>query len=328
VEFIFRDGGVEAEENARIVSTLANEDRVMAIAGPLTGNAAAAAAQRAQQERVPLLALSQRDGLVETGGYVFRHSLTARQQIEALLRFAMDTRGLRTFSVLAPENRLGSELSDLFVQEVQKRGGRIVGVQRYAESATDFRRQIKLLKGEDPDAPDIEEPPASKEKGVKKEPVPPPFDALFIPDDAKRVGLIAPQLVFYGIDRVQLLGTNSWNAPDLVQIGGRFVDGAVFVDGFFRDSKNPLVRKFVESCTARFQEEPSILEAQGYDAAGILLSVLDRDEVQSREGLRIALSQLHHYSGVTGTSNFTQTRDADKSLYLLKVQNGTIVQVN
>lgn len=248
----------------------------------------------------------------------------------ALLRYAMEVRGLRTFAVLAPENRLGSEMSELFVREVELRGGEIVGTQHYEESATDFRRQIKLLKGEDPNLPDIDDDKrnAAKDKGVKKEPEPPPFQAIFIPDDAKRVGLIAPQLVFYGVDGVQLLGTNAWNSSDLVKIGGRFVDGAVFVDGFFRDSKSPSVRNFVGNYLTHYHEDPSILEAQGYDAAGILLQLLDHPEVRSREGLRMALGQLRDYPGVTGLTAFSPARDAEKTLYLLQVRNGSIVQSN
>ena len=330
VEFVFRDGGNDAEENARAVDRLAHDDRVMAIIGPMTGGAAVAAARRAEQARVPLLTLSQRDGLVETGPFIFRSSLTPRQQVDTLLRYAMETRGLRTFGVMVPENRLAQEMAELFRNEALRRGGTVVGVQSYAENATDFRRQIKLLKGEDPDLPDAEEEEstADGEKGVRKPPEPPPFEALFIPDDAKRVGLIAPQLVFYGIDGLQLLGSNGWNTPDLIRIGGRFVDGAVFVDGFFRDARGSAVQGFVKDCQAQFQEDPSILEAQGYDAASILLGLMDRPEVRSRDGLRQALGQVRGYPGLTGVTSFPPSRDADKLLYLLQVKNGKIVPAN
>jgi ABC-type branched-subunit amino acid transport system substrate-binding protein len=330
VEFLFRDAGTEPEENARLVSHLANQDRVMAIAGPLTGAAAVAAATRAQQERVPLLALSQRDGIPETGEYIFRNSLTSQQQVRALVRYAVEKQGLRTFAILAPENKMGAEMAGLFRTAVQQAGGEIVAEQSYAETATDFRRQIKLLKGENPDLPDVEVeiPQSGPNKGIKPPPVPLPFQAVFLPDESARMAQVTPQLAFYGIEGAQLLGINVWNSPDLVKLAGRFVEGAVFPDGFFRYSPYPFVQAFVHSYTKKYQEEPSILEAQGYDAAGILLSLMERPDVRSREGLRIALSQLRNYVGVTGATAFAASGEAEKELYLLQVKNGNIVQLN
>jgi ABC-type branched-subunit amino acid transport system substrate-binding protein len=323
--FVYRDGSDDPEQSARAVSELAEGERVMAIAGPLTGAAAQAAASRAQELNVPLLTLSQLDGLPEAGDYIFRDSLTSHQQVQALVRYAMEGRQLTSFAVLNPENRLGREMKDLFIREVESRGGRITSQQSYAENLTDFRRQIKLLKGEDPKAPD----PEPVRPGAE---LPPPkplsFEALFIPDYADRISLIAPQLAFFGIENLPLLGINGWNSPELVRLAGRFVEGAVFVDGFFRDSPHPLVQEFVDRYSKKFGEEPSILEAQGYDAAGILLSLLERAEIRTREDLRLALSLVRNYPGVTGATSFTQQGDAEKNLFLLQVQDGNIVQIN
>lgn len=325
VRFLYRDTGANPELSGLAVLELAEGERVMAIAGPLTGAAAQAAATQAQQLGVPLLALSQKEGLPEVGDHVFRDSLTSRQQVQALVRYAMEERQLTAFAVLSPENRLGQEMAELFAGEVARRGGRVAARQSYSESVTDFRRQIKLLKGEDPQAP---EPLPPKPGEAVPPPRPLPFEALFIPDHADRIGLIAPQLVFYGIEQLPLLGINGWNSPDLVRLAGRFVEGAVFVDGFFRHSPYPLVQEFVDRYFEKYGEEPSILEAQGYDAAGMLLALLDRPGMRRREDLRLALSRVRNYPGVTGATSFTLQGDAEKVLFLLQVQNGNIVQIN
>jgi ABC-type branched-subunit amino acid transport system substrate-binding protein len=333
--FLFRDSGADPETCARTVSELANRDRVMAIAGPLTGSAAVAAAERAQQERVPLLTISPREGLPLMGEFVFRNSLTSRLQATALARYAVEEKGMTDFGVLYPDNKLGRELTELFAAEVLKRGGVVVARQKYAEDATDFRRQIRLLKGEDPDAPLEENTPKTEEERQKELTRPDVqafpsvnFDALFIPDYAERVGLIAPQLAYYGIEDLPLLGINGWNSPELVRVAGRFVEGAVFVDGFFRYSPYPFVEEFVNRYFEKYGEEPSILEAQGFDAANILLTLLDRPEVRSREALRLSLAQLKNYPGVTGGTTFNLQGDADKVLFLLQIQNGNVVQIN
>jgi ABC-type branched-subunit amino acid transport system substrate-binding protein len=325
VRFLYRDTGADPVQSERALIELVENERVLAIAGPLTGIAAQTAANQAQKMRVPLLTLSQKEGLPEAGDYVFRDSLTSRQQVLTLVSYAMEERQLTSFAVLYPENRLGREMTELFVREVERRGGRIAARQSYTENLTDFRRQIKQLRREDPNAPD---PEPSSAGATASSPKSLSFEGLFIPDDADRIGLIAPQLVFFGIENLPLFGINGWNSPDLVRLAGRFIEGAVFVDGFYRDSPHPLIQEFVDRYFEKYGEEPSILEAQGYDAAGILLSLLECGEIRTREELRLALSRVRDYSGVTGTTSFTQQGDADKNLFLLQVQDGNIVQIN
>ncbi|MEZ4485352.1 MAG: penicillin-binding protein activator [Syntrophotaleaceae bacterium] len=326
VQLLFRDSAGDPEHSARMVSELANTEQVLAVLGPLTGAAAEAAAARAQLERLPLLTLSQRNGLAETGPYVFRSSLTSELQARALARYALEDKGLRRFAILAPDNRLGLEMSARFANEIEQRGGRIVAAQRFPAKATDFRRQILLLKGENPDAPETTKPAEGPEG--EEQPSPLPFEALFIPDYAERVGLIAPQLAYYGVKDVALLGINGWNDPELLRLAGAYVEGAVFSDGFFRYSPYPFVQAFVNSYFERYGEEPTILEAQGYDAAGILLTHLSSGGELSREQLREALSRLQNYPGVAGATSFDAKGDAQKVLFLLQIQNGNIVQIN
>ncbi len=332
VRFLFVDADGEAEKSAQAVSELAMGERVMAIAGPLTGAAALAAANRAEQEQVPLLTLSQREGLPEVGNFVFRDSLTAPMQVQALAKHAMAEK-IINFGILYPENKMGREMADLFEREITARGGKITDKQSYAENATDFRQQVRLLQRRDPAVPDNDDLPkdkAGREKAMQEraELNKVHFQALFIPDYAERAGLVAPQLVYYGLEGIQLLGINGWNSPDLLRLGGKFVEGAIFVDGFFLYSLRPVVSKFVNLYMEKYGEEPGILEAQGFDAAGILLTVFNDPAVKSRETLRQALAGIRNYQGVTGTTSFNPQGEAEKSLFLLKVQDGTVVQIN
>jgi len=325
VRFLYRDTAADELLSERAVEELAEGERVLAVAGPLTGTAAQAAANQAQKMRIPLVSLSQKDGVPEIGDYVFRDSLTSRQQVLALVRYAMEERQLTSFAILHPENRMGLEMADIFTREVESRGGRIASRQGYGENLTDFRRQIKLLKRENPDAPD---PEPTKTNGAAAPVKPLPFEALFLPDYADRVGLIAPQLAFYGIENIPLFGINGWNSPDLILLAGRYVEGAVFVDGFYRQSQRPAVQEFVNRYFQKYGEEPTILEAQGFDAAGILLSVLAGGEIRTREEMRAALSMVRDYPGITGATTFNREGEAEKNLFLLRVLDGNIEEID
>ena len=331
VRLIFRDTAGEETIAAQQVAELAISDRVMGIVGPLVGNAAHGAAIRANQERIPLLTMSQREGLAASSLYVFRNSLTARLQVRALVDYAMEERGFSTFGIMSPQTRQGENFAELFRDEVWRRGGEIIAEQSYQTDQTDFRYQVRMLQGLDPDAPDKEESPIDSEASGadgKEEKTPPPFEALFVPDYSDRISLIAPQVAFYGLEEVQFLGTNGWNDAELPRLARQFVEGAVFTDSFFLHSTYPFVQEFVKNFLKRFGEEPTILEAQGYDIAGIVLTLLNDPGIRSREDLRRALSQLQTFPGVTGATRFDLIGEADKTLFLLQIQNGAIVQIN
>ncbi len=331
VRFIFRDTAGDATIAAQQVAELTISDQVIGMAGPLVGNAAEGAVRRADQERTPLLTLSQRDGLAASSLYVFRNSLTPELQVRTLLDYAVQQRGLTRFGILYPKNHQGSRFAELFRQEVWQRGGEVVAEQSYQTDQTDFRVQVRLLQGLDPNAPDEEDTAVRQDattETIVEDEEPPPFDALFVPDYADRISLIAPQIAFYGLEDIQLLGTNGWNDNELPRLARQFVENAVFTDSFFLHSPYPFVKDFVADYTTRFGEEPTILEAQGYDVAGILLTLLNDPRVRSRDDLRRMLSQLQNFPGVTGATRFDLTGDADKTLYLLQIRNGAIVQIN
>ncbi len=314
VRFIYRDTAGDETVAAQQLAELAIRDRVMGIAGPLVGNAAMGAARRANLEHTPLLTMSQKDGLAASSLYVFRNSLTPQLQVRTLVNYAMEDRGFWQFGIMSPQTRQGEQFAELFRKEVTRRGGEIIAEQSYLTDQTDFRRQIRLLQGLDPSETKVDTPP--------------PFQALFLPDYADRIKLIAPQLAFYGLEGVQLLGPNGWNDAELPRLAHPFLEGAVFTDGFFADSDYPFVQEFVEHFFSRYGEEPTFLEAQAYDIAGILLTLLSDSRVRSREDLRRALAQLQNYPGVTGATRFDFIGEADKILFLLQVQKGKIVQIN
>jgi len=108
---------------------------------------------------------------------------------------------------------------------------------------------------------------------------------------------------------------------------GSFLGQAVFVDGFFSGSKYPEVQRFAELYRQTYQEEPTILSAQAFDAANMLLQVMDDPRVQNRDDLRQELAGLRGFRGVAGTVGFDALGEAIKQPYLLQFKRRKIVEV-
>jgi len=306
LELNFRDTPNDQGAAAQLVRDLAADPRVLAILGPLSSAAAQGAAQAAQEARVPLIALSQKGGITQTGDYVFQTFLTARQQVRALMRHTL-ARGLKRYAVLYPDSGYGQTLMQQFLEEAQNQGVEVVDQEPYSPSTRDFAPPLASLKA-------VYQP----EQGA------PGFDALFIPDDAAAVAIVAGQLQGYGMQNLQLLGTNLLHAPDLPEAEARTLNGIIFPDAFFARDNSSAVQEFITAYRQQYNENPDYLAAQGYAVVRLLLKALEGDKNLQRADLPKRLLALKELPDLPWFKGFNADREAELSLYLLTIKDGAV----
>jgi ABC-type branched-subunit amino acid transport system substrate-binding protein len=355
---VVKDTRGEPEGAQQALEELALAEGAVAVIGGVANAEAPRAAQAAQELEIPFLSLAKTEHITDAGGWVFRVMLTAEAQARALAEWAMARRGMRRFAVMVPNVPYGQELASAFWDEVEARGGEMRGAESYEHDRTTFAPQVKSLVGklyldERPDYGEQvkeivqeEKDPFRRRKALEKlrEKIAPitDFDAIFVPDFAKNVGYVAPALAVEDVvtatcdpkevekikkttgreelQPVQLLGANGWNDPQLTERAGRYVECAVFVDGFFAASERPETRKFVEAFQQKFGHPPSILEASAHDAARLIRAGLERG-ARSREALRQELAAVKGLPGATGDLSFDERREVQKPLFFLTVEN-------
>jgi ABC-type branched-subunit amino acid transport system substrate-binding protein len=319
VEVYVRDLGEDKSSAKMVVYELSRLERVKGLVGLLLRSAAPEVAKRSQQRRIPIVALSQREGLPRAGNYVFRSFMTLSKQAETLADYAFNDKGYRRFAILSPRNTYGRKLAGAFKEEVIKLGGEVVSENTYVVGKSDFALELKeLFKLETFERLEGRRLIRESAPGVEA-------DALFIPDNYDAVGQIAPYLAFYGIEDVALLGSNGWNSPYLTEVAEGHVEGAVFVDGFFASSEREATVDFVKTFSGIYGYEPGLLEAESYDAAMLLLKTMGNAvEPESRTMVKEALNTTEIYKGATGDIYFDQDGEAQKELFLLTVEEGKI----
>ncbi|MFQ5717586.1 MAG: penicillin-binding protein activator, partial [Nitrospinales bacterium] len=335
---------------------LAVDPNVIGIIGPMLSRNVQEIAPLAEKYQIPVFTpTASSAGLTSLNPYVFRNAMTREIQGKFLAQYAVNTLNLRRFVVLYPEEPYGEELKNVFSEEVQSLGGEVIALVSYQRSQNDFKDQIleiggvsdRILKkltakelSETQETVEFQgDVPLSKpliERGLWNEgsieglkvSLELSYDAIFIPGFYDKVGLIAPQLAFYNIDQVTLLGANGWNRPELVELAGQYLTkSGIFIDGFFVHSKEDRIKDFVEDFAATFGEEPTIFSAQAFDTAQILLKLI-RDGAGTREQLKTRLHSVKNYPGVSGDTSILPSGDSEKKLFALKVQGKTIVPVD
>jgi len=317
ISLVIRDSKGNPSEAEKAVEELAKGEKVIAIIGPLLSSTVDRVSKKAQQLKVPLLSLSQRDPTPGKGEFVFQNSMMPLDQVQGLVAFAVRELELRTFAVFYPNSPYGFHFKNLFNQEVARMGGKILGTVVYQEEQTDFRQEIKgFFKVET-----IQKLEGTKRKEEEfKQGL--SVNGLFIPDTHDRVGTILSQMAYYDIKGTTFLGANAWNGPGLISIGGRATEGAIFVDAFSK--ANPSVKNFVDEFQKEYLRQPETLEALCYDGARFLREILQSKSPSTPSELKEELRKFHPFQGVSGLKGFGEDGRAIRTLSILRVKNGQI----
>ena len=317
VRWLVRDTRGDPAEAASLVHVLTEVHKVVAIVGPLVGSAAEAAAREANAVGVPLITVARKSELEGIGEFVYRSSLTDANMTRSLARIAAEETGISRFAVLYPEGAYGEEIRARFERAVEAQGGVVVAQEPYDPGSADFGEPIKNLIHAAPE--DVYREGEDLRVG---------FDALFLPGSLRTLKLLLPQIAYYDLVGVQLLGTNVFNSPKLLEEAGDFVQGALFVDGFLPSGASPGNRAFVDRFFLDFGREPGLVEALAFEVAELLERRLEEDRVTSRLDLVRSLMRLEPRAGVVGLRGFDTAGEAVRDLKVLTVAGPEILELS
>ncbi len=311
---------------ADAIRELVEKENVVAILGPLTGDSSRVAGAVAEELQVPLITLSPADGITGIGHYVFRNSLTGRLQTRSLLRYAHGKLGLGKFAVLYPDNDYGRQMMEDFRKEASLLSLEVNKVESYSPNIRDFSQPVLNLIGERRWANYQEK--VRRAKPGESVTLRLDFQGLFIPDDYRKILLVAPQLAFHDSEDIFLMGTNLWNSPTLAERGGQYLARSVFVADFFQDGEAESVAAFQKEYEQMFGEKGGFFAALGHDTMSLLIHALEEDRLPDRQSMRGNIEATSDFPGLTGVTSFLPGGEADKELQLLTVRHGKIVPLD
>ncbi len=319
VELIVKDTEGSAEKAVAGLQDAVGKGIVAGL-GPITTREEEAISLPLENIRIPFIKpAASRSGLTVRTSWLFRNALTIDSQAHAASQYALDAK-LRRFVLLYPDEPYGKDLSHLFAKDLERKAD-VLATVSYPPDTKDFGPWIRKIMEIDLRSRKIVIPEDEAERKKLFADYTPGFDAIYLPGYADRVGLLIPQLAFYNITGVALIGSDNWHSKDLIERAGRHADGAVFVDGFYAESTDPAVKAFVDGYRSAYQEEPDILAAQAYDSAMMIFSLL-KEHKDTPQAVRDGLLAIKDYPGVTGQTTFAGSQEAQKKLFLIKIEDG------
>lgn len=302
LELVVRDDEQKADVAKRVMGELADA-QVEFVVGPMTSQMAVAVAPVANARQVVMLSpTATTHELSGKADHFFRVVADApsgaAQEADQLI-----SRGLHTLVTVgdASNRAFSDSWADGVVKRFTERGGRVLA-QFHFQSGADAR--LSELAG--------------RLVAAKA-------DVVVIVAGAVDTALIAAQLRQRNAQI--LLAVAPWAGTEqLIQLGGKALDGALVPQYFDRDSTAGAYRDFVERYTSRFGERPGFAATNAYDSVNVGLAALSQR--QAGQSVRDALLARHEFLGVQRLIRMDAYGDGAGLLYLTQVRDGHYVPLN
>lgn len=272
---------------ARMVAGQAMDEGVQIILGPLFAQTVQAAGAAARPRNIPVIGFSTDASVAARGVYLM--SFLPETDVVRVLAYSFAT-GKRSYAGIVPENAYGSVVEATFREEVARRGGRIVVLERYDKAR--LQASVNAI--------------AQSARGA---------DAIFIPDGGDMAPDVARALVGAGINtkRVQLLGTGLWDDP-------RVFNDAAMLGGLYAAPDPAGFANFAQRYQARYGSEPVRTATLAYDSTA-LIAALVRTQGSQRFPDEV-LTSPSGFAGIDGVFRFKPDGTNERGLAVMRVGAG------
>lgn len=300
LELITEDTQSKPGESGTAVRKLISRDKVVAILGEVASSRSLEGAPICQQAKVPMITpASTNPKVTEVGNYIFRVCFIDPFQGPVMAKFALGTLKAKRLAVLSSNSSAYSVgLAKYFKEAILAGGGTIVAEPKYSEGDKDFKAQLTAVKAANP-------------------------DAIFCPGYYNEGALIVKQARDLGIT-VPVFGGDSWEAEDLIKLGGKSMEGCFLCSHYSPEDPSPRVQDFVNAYRKRWGDSfaPDSNASLGYDSVLVLADAIRRAGSTDRNAIRDAIAATKNFAAVTGTITINEKRDASKNAVIITVKNG------
>ncbi|HNC94197.1 MAG TPA: ABC transporter substrate-binding protein [Solirubrobacterales bacterium] len=312
LQLVQRDDESDPATSADEMKELIEQVQAMAVLGPTFSNSAAEADPIANQNRTPVLAVSNTGpGIVGDCDYpceyIFRDSLGEATAIPANVKNLVDREHPKFAKVLYPvDDPFGQTSAETAVQAFKDEGVKVTSMQVGANGIghmTDERQDAFMITA------------SSGETGA---------------------GIVKDLRNAYGA-KTPILGGNAFNSPVVAESLGRQGKGVQSAAAWYAGNHSDENHEFMANYMAKYGQEPDQFAAQAYTGVKLLADAAEEADLQfgdiaaDREALKTALEGVSEETPL-GDFSFTPDHDVSQPIWIVQMNGkGTydlVAQVN
>jgi len=293
----YKDDATIPERGKQVTKELIEQDGVRLIIGAVSSRVTLAIAPICEGEKVLLMSPSSSSpDISQAGDYVYRNYPSDIREGTSMAKFAKDL-GLERIVIIAMDDEFGRGLRNVFTQQYESRFRSVVG-------------SFDFLEGQ-----------ADKFPGIVEETKASAPDGIYVVAYENDLAQLLQQLSEAEVDLVIM--TSSAVTPNVVQLAGESAESLVYPQSTFElDSQEPAVAHFVSAYRRKYNEDPDIYSAHGYDALKLLVHAMNESKGSRPDDVRLGLNGIHDYEGAAGLTTFDKNGDVIRHPRILIIRNG------
>lgn len=293
-----KDDQQNADVARKVIEELIDE-KVVAIIGHMTSSMTSISLPIINAAKMVMISpTSKSHYFTGKDDYFFRVTPSISFNAQKIAALAYQDMGLKKFAVVYDlNNRAFTEswLSE-FRTSYEQMGGEIVVAREFSSGASDLSF-LDLAQG------------LTKQKA----------DAILVLASALDTAMIAQQL--HKVNSRAQIFTSEWSfTSDLLNYGGRAVEGMISYHSFNAENRNPQYLDYKKNFVKRFGYDPSFASVLSYDATRLLLYALEQNPDPGQ--LKQTLLGLGAFPGLQSEIRLDQFGDVSRELFETIIVNG------
>ncbi|WP_432406102.1 ABC transporter substrate-binding protein [Wukongibacter sp. M2B1] len=304
VELVFVDNKSDKVEAANAATKLIDQDKVSIIIGSWGSGFSISAGEviKKSDRKVAAIGTSCTNPLVTKGNdYYFRVAFIDPFQGNVMANYAYNEVGAKKVAfIIEKTNDYAVGLAKYFEDTFKELSGdeeSVVSKAYYNTGDQDFTAQLTSI----------------KESGA---------EVIFAPGNFTESALIMKQAKELGVD-IPILGGDTWETPEVIEIAGEAAEGAVFSTFFDANAKlTDTTGEFLKAYNEKYSKEPAAVTALAFDAYLLALDAIKRADSTDPTAIRDALAETKEFPGAAGVVTLDENGDAVKSAVIKTVKDG------
>jgi len=297
IELIVRDDGQNPETARRVVKELIDE-KVVAIVGHVTSSMSMATVSMANEAKMLMISpTTTTNKLSGKDDHFFRVINSTRTYATTGAQFYRRVLKINRISIAYDRDNLSYSQSWMndFRATFEHEGGRVMaGVAFDSGPEVNFRNLAKKLVASHP-------------------------DGILIIANAVDAALICQQV--RALDPDIQLGTSEWASTEqVIELGGKAVEGVYQSQFFARFSTQPAYLAFQQTYLNRFGKEPGFAGVAAFDVANVIMDAL----AKKKEGtsLKETILSIGSFEGLQEPIVFDPYGEAQRNNFMTVIKNG------
>jgi len=353
IQIIVADSKGEIVNAVKATIDLLKQD-ISLVIGELEDDISTALAALTTQENIPFIVpVATNNNIASIGGNTFQANNDLNTRGAVLADFAYNRLNLKTFATIAPADEYGNALTDAFTKKVDQLGGTIIAQKWYYPGTNDLKRQFDaireagfryafrdsltkyglkitparidsfynaldyFIKDESDDDEGLIESTDIEVNSI---------DGLFMPVYEEELSIIAPQMALSNIV-TKPLGGGFWLNEKQLRIQRNYINGAVFVTGYYISDTDPNYRTFMNQYREFTSSSPGKMSIYGYNIMNLIIQAVKAGNTNSRD-IANYLDAVNNFEGIGGNISFKNNNRINGSVNIIQYQDGNLYKIN